>query len=54
MAKGKKQTKGLPAKGTGRARLTAEESLKRLQGFTKRKERFVAAIRKGKDRGVSA
>ena len=38
----------------GRAKLTAKESLKRLQEFAKRKEHFVAAGRKGKDRGVSA
>jgi hypothetical protein len=54
MAKGKKQIKGLPPERPGRAKLTAEESLKRLQEFTKRKEQFVAAVRKGKDRGVSA
>ena len=54
MAKGKKQGKGPPAARAGRAKLTAEESLKRLEEFGKRKERFVASIRKGKDRGVSA
>ena len=54
MAKGKKQAKSLPSQRTERARLTAEESLKRLQEFAKRKEHFVAAVRKGKDRGVSA
>lgn len=51
MAKGKKQGKGVAA---GRAKLTAEESLKRMQEFAKRKEQFVASVRKGKDRGVSA
>jgi hypothetical protein len=51
MAKGKKQGKGPSA---GRAKLTAEESLKRLQEFAKRKEQFIASVRKGKDRGVSA
>jgi hypothetical protein len=54
MAKGKKRGKGLPIEPTGRAKLTAEESLKRLQEFSKRKEHFVAAVRKGKDRGLSA
>ena len=54
MAKGKKRAKGLPAQRAGRAKLTAEESLKRLQEFAKRKEHFVATVRKGKDRGVSA
>ena len=54
MAKGKKRVKGLPSQRAERAKLTAEESLKRLQDFAKRKEQFVAAVRKGKDRGVSA
>ena len=51
MAKSKKRGKGSPVE---RARLTAAESLKRMQEFTKRKEHFIAAVRKGKDRGVSA
>jgi hypothetical protein len=54
MAKGKKRVSRLPAPRPDRATLTAEESLKRLQEFSKRKEHFVAAVRKGKDRGVSA
>jgi hypothetical protein len=54
MAKRKKRVKGLPTERADRARLTAQESLKRLQEFSKRKETFVAAVRKGKDRGVSA
>ena len=54
MAKGKKQDKGLSTERTERAKLSAKESLKRLQEFAKRKEHFVAAVRKGKDRGVSA
>ena len=54
MAKGKKRVKVLPTERADRTKLTAEESLKRLQEFTKRKEHFVAAVRKGKDRGVSA
>jgi hypothetical protein len=37
-----------------RVKLSAEESLKRVREFGKRKEAFVAAVRKGKDRGVSA
>jgi hypothetical protein len=54
MAKGKKRSEGVPAKRADRAQLTAEESLKRLQEFTKRKEHLVASIRKRKDRSVSA
>jgi len=37
-----------------RVKLTAAESLKHMLGFSKRKERFIAAVRKGKDRGGSA
>lgn len=54
MAKGKKRSRGLPAERAERIILTAAESLKRLQEFAKRKEHFVATVRKGKDRGVSA
>ncbi len=54
MAKGKKLGKGLLTERAERAKLTAEESLKRLQEFARRKEQFIAAIRKGKNRGVSA
>lgn len=31
-----------------RAKITAEESLKRMQSFHERKEQFIASIRKGK------
>jgi hypothetical protein len=54
MAKGKKRVKNLLTERAEHAKLTAEESLKRLQEFGKRKEHFVAAVRKGKDRGISA
>ena len=54
MAKGKKRNKDLSRERTERTKLSAEEFLKRMQEFSKRKERFVAAVRKGKDRGVSA
>lgn len=32
-----------------RAKLSAEESLKRMKEFDKRKEKFIAAIRKSKN-----
>jgi hypothetical protein len=32
-----------------RAKLSAEESLKRVREFSQRKEAFIAAIRKGKN-----
>ena len=54
MAKSKKQNKELPAKRAEQTKLSAEESLKRMRAFDKRKERFIATVRKGKDRGVSA
>ena len=54
MAKGKKRASRPPAKRPERVKLTAEESLKRMREFAKRKEQFVAAVRKGKDRGVSS
>jgi len=37
-----------------RARLTAEESLKRMEAFPERKEQIIAAVRKSKSRGVSS
>jgi hypothetical protein len=46
-----------PKTKTGRSQrlqLTAEESLKRMQEFAQRKEAFIAAVRKGKNRGVSS
>jgi hypothetical protein len=54
MAKRTRSGAGNRAKPADRTKLTAEESLKRVQEFAARKERFVAAIRKGKDRSVSA
>ena len=36
-----------------RRKLSAEESLQRMKEFDKRKESFIAALRKSKDRGVS-
>ena len=37
-----------------RRKLSAEESLQRMKEFDKRKESFIAALRKSKDRGLSA
>ena len=54
MAKTRKQTKGLNAERPERAKLSVNESLKRLEELSKRKGHFVAAVRKGKDRGVPA
>lgn len=48
MTRRKKQRKGLMAV---RAKLTAEESLRRMEEFARRKRPFVASVRKGKDGG---
>jgi hypothetical protein len=37
-----------------RVKLSPEESRKRVRDFAKRKEAFIAAVRKGKNRSVSA
>ena len=50
MAKRKQQGKALPA---GRAKVTAEGSLKRMEEFARRKVAFIDSVRKGKDRGAS-
>jgi hypothetical protein len=42
------------AKEQKRQKLSAEESLKRMSEFAKRKEHFIATVRKGKDRGKSS
>ena len=54
MGKVNKRGKAKQASPKDRAKLTAEESLKRLEDFDKRKEQFVATVRKSQDRGVSA
>jgi len=54
MAKQKKTGKGDSTRRAERVKLTAAESLKRMQEFPKRKENIVAAVRKGKNRGLSA
>ncbi len=35
-----------------RAKLTAEESLERMEAIQERKEQIIAAVRKSKDRGL--
>jgi hypothetical protein len=37
-----------------RRKLSAAESLQRMKEFDKRKESFIAALRKSKDRGLSS
>jgi hypothetical protein len=48
MAKRLKDLKEVRIERPPRVKLSAEESLKRTQEFGKRKEKFVAAVRKGK------
>jgi hypothetical protein len=50
MARAKKRDQTLPAEPARRTKLTPEQSLERLREFAERKEQFLAAIRKGKDR----
>ena len=54
MAKKKQATKPLEFKRPKRAKLSTEESLKRMQAFPMRKEKFIATVREGKSRGLSA
>jgi len=48
MAKRLKDLKEVKIERPPRIKLSAEESLKRTQEFAKRKEKFIAAVRKGK------
>jgi hypothetical protein len=48
MARRLKDIKEIKIERPPRAKLSAEESLKRTQEFDKRKEKFIASIRKGK------
>ena len=51
----KKKVKANAADGRPRRRkLSAAESLQRMKEFDKRKEAFIAALRKSKDRGLSS
>jgi hypothetical protein len=54
MAKKRAKNQELKIVRPERAKLSAEESLKRMEEFDSRKEKIIAAVRKGKDRGVSA
>lgn len=54
MAKRVQKVSELKVERPRRAKLAPAESLKRMGAFNRRKEQFVAAVRKGKDRVVSA
>ncbi len=49
MAKRLKDLKEVKIERPPRIKLSAKESLKRTEEFDKRKERFIASIRKGKN-----
>jgi hypothetical protein len=49
MAKRLKDIKEIKIERPQRAKLTAKESLKRMQEFEKRKEKFIATVREGKN-----
>ncbi len=48
MAKRLRDIKEIKIERPQRAKLSAEESLKRTEEFDKRREKFIASIRKGK------
>jgi hypothetical protein len=48
MAKRLRDIKEIRIERPPKAKLSAEESLKRTQEFDKRREKFIASIRKGK------
>ena len=48
MSKKTKLVEELRIERPPRAKLSAEESLKRVQDFPKRKEKFIASVRQGK------
>lgn len=48
MSKRLKDLKELKIERPPRVKLTAKESLRRTEEFDKRKEQFIAAVRKGK------
>jgi hypothetical protein len=52
MAKKRKEIEERQIERPERAQLSAEESLKRMKEFAQRKEQFVAAVRKGKNRSI--
>lgn len=54
MAKPKSKAAKAPAERKERVKLSAQESLKRMNDFPSREEQFVAAVRKNKNRSIPA
>jgi hypothetical protein len=48
MAKKQKEVQELKVQRPKRAKLSEEETLKRMEAFDERKEQFIASVRKGK------
>ena len=54
MAKKPQRKKKQKSGWSERMKISPEESLERMRTFPQRKEAFIAAVRKGKNRSVSA
>ena len=52
MAKRLKDVKDLTVTRPARAKVSAKDALKKMKEFAKRKEQFVATVRKGPNRGL--
>ena len=52
MAKRLKDAKDLTITRPARAKVSAKDALKKMKEFSKRKEQFVATVRKGSNRGL--
>jgi hypothetical protein len=48
MAKKQKEVQELKVQRPKRAKLSEEETLRRMEAFDERKEQFIASVRKGK------
>lgn len=53
MAEKLRQIKEFQIERPERARLSAKESLKRMEEFQKRKEKWIATVRESQDRSLS-
>jgi hypothetical protein len=49
MAKKPEESKASKRKRRQRVKVSAQEALKRMQAFGKRREKFIAAVREGQD-----
>ena len=49
MVKKPEESKAVKRKRRQRVKVSAQEALKRMQAFGKRREKFIAAVREGRD-----